>query len=101
MSWIQDLRLAGLLYEGLMVSDPVTMQPAAAAAERVEIDESRREYTFHLRPGARWSDGHPLLASDFVFAWRRAIEPGTAADYAFFFEEIDGVREYVAWRNQE
>lgn len=101
MSWIQELRLAGLLYEGLYVSDPASLRPVPGAAAGVDIDETRTRYVFHIRPDARWSNGEPVTAGDFVYAWRRAIEPGTAADYAFFFDDIAGVREYVAWRWSE
>lgn len=101
MSWIQDLRIAGLMYEGLFATDPDTLRPIPACAEHVDVDASDREYTFRLRDDARWSNGDPVTADDFVFAWRRAIEPGTAADYAFFFHDIEGLAEYVAWRWQE
>lgn len=101
MSWIQDLRVAGLLYEGLMATDPATLRPRPAAAERVEVEDDGRAFTFTLRPDARWSNGEPVRATDFVYAWRRAVEPGTAADYAFFLEEIEGMREYAAWRSEQ
>ena len=98
ISWIQDIRIAGQLYEGLYVSDPQTLQPMPAAAEWVDIDPTQLEYTFHIRADARWSNGDPLTADDFVYAWRRAVEPGTAEDYAFFVEEIAGVPSYLQWR---
>lgn len=40
-------------------------------------------YTFKLRASARWSDGQPVTAHDFVFAWRNALDPATASEYAF------------------
>ncbi|MCK6484201.1 MAG: peptide ABC transporter substrate-binding protein [Phycisphaerae bacterium] len=101
MSWIQDLRIAGLMYEGLFATDPDTLRPIPACAEQIDIDASGREYTFRLRADARWSNGDPVAADDFIFAWRRAIEPGTAADYAFFFHDVEGLADYVAWRWQE
>lgn len=52
------------------------------AAERVEISDDGLEYTFHLRPGARWSNGEAVTAGDFVYSFRRLLDPATAAFYA-------------------
>lgn len=50
-------------------------------AEKWEIND--KGATFHLRPDAKWSDGKPVQAQDFVFSWRRAVDPKTASEYAF------------------
>jgi oligopeptide transport system substrate-binding protein len=51
-----------------------------AVAERWELaDEDGVTYTFHLRADARWSNGDPLTAEDFVYAWRRVIDPATGS----------------------
>lgn len=50
-------------------------------AESWELGETRA--TFHLRADARWADGSPVTAHDFVFAWRTAVDPKTASEYAF------------------
>ena len=59
-------------------------------AERWEIGAS--EAVFHLRDNARWSDGTPVTAHDFVFAWRKALEPATASEYAFILYAIENAR---------
>ncbi len=51
-------------------------------AERWEISDDKKVYTFHLRNGARWSDGRPLTAHDFVYSWRRVLDPRTGSKYA-------------------
>lgn len=51
------------------------------AAERWEISEDGTEYTFELRPNARWSNGDPVTATDFVYSYRRLVDPATAALY--------------------
>ena len=53
-----------------------------AAAERVEISDDGLRYTFWLRPDGRWSNGDPVTAHDFVFGFRRLVDPATAAFYA-------------------
>ena len=52
------------------------------AAESWEISDDGRTYTFHLRDGLEWSDGQPLTADDFVFAYRHQVDPKTASNYA-------------------
>ena len=56
---------------------------APGVAERWEITETGA--TFWLRPDARWSDGKPVTAHDFVFAWRKTVDPKTASEYATIF----------------
>ncbi|MBI5440725.1 MAG: peptide ABC transporter substrate-binding protein [Deltaproteobacteria bacterium] len=55
-------------------------------AERWELGE--RSATFHLRAEARWADGKPVTAHDFVFAWRTAVDPKTASEYAFILYPV-------------
>lgn len=51
-------------------------------AESWDISPDGLTYTFYLRPGLRWSDGNPVTAYDYEFAWKRNIDPKTASDYA-------------------
>jgi oligopeptide transport system substrate-binding protein len=55
-------------------------------AERWELTD--RKAVFHLRADARWSDGVPVTARDFVFAWRTAVDPKTASEYAFILYPV-------------
>lgn len=102
MSWLQDFRVALNLWEGLTTWDPVTLSPTGGAAEfPPRVSNDGRIYTFRIRDDALWSNGDPVTAADFIRGWRRAMEPGTAADYQFFFTDtIDGAADYVAWRNE-
>ena len=99
MTWMQDLRMAYCLYEGLARwnNDDFSVQPAAA---RWTVSHDRRTYTFTLRPDARWSNGDPVSAHDFVYAWRRAILPDTAAQYSGLFMLIDGAESFFHWRTE-
>ena len=101
MSWMQDIRAALTLWEGLTTYHPKTSVPIEGVAYLPpKISDGGRVYTFQLRPEARWSNGDPVTAHDFVYAWRRAMEPGTAADYVELLFLIQGAREYFQWRNQ-
>jgi oligopeptide transport system substrate-binding protein len=92
MSWGQDIRLANALWEGLYRFDSTNMQPQPGVAERVEISDDRTVYTFHLRPTARWSNGDPVTAGDFAFAWKRVLDQ--PASYTSLFYYIDGAQGY-------
>ncbi len=74
-----DGRIAGMLFEGLTAPDPQTLLPQPALATHWETDRDGLTLTFHLRPGLAWSDGTPLVAGDFVWSWRRVVDPATAS----------------------
>ena len=103
MSWMQDLRVARILFEGLVANDVFTHDYAIipAAADRWEVSPDGLEYTFHIREEARWSNGEPVRAGDFVYSWRRAILPDTAADYTKLFQLIEGATAYAQWREAQ
>ncbi|WP_130838435.1 peptide ABC transporter substrate-binding protein [Lachnoclostridium sp. Marseille-P6806] len=58
--------------------------------EGVVNDDGTVTYTYTLRDGLKWSDGKPLTAGDFVFAWNRAASTALAADYGYMFEAVKG-----------
>ena len=71
----------GHVMESLLRRGPgTTLEPGVA--ERWEITDTGA--TFWLRDTARWSDGKPVTAHDFIFAWRKVVDPATASEYAFF-----------------
>lgn len=80
------------VFEGLYTLDKNGV-PVPGQAKDVQISDDGTVYTFTLRDGLKWSDGKPVTASDFVYAWNRAIDPETAADYAYMFEVIEGYEE--------
>ncbi|MFO7768264.1 MAG: peptide ABC transporter substrate-binding protein [bacterium] len=84
-------RIARMLFEGLTALD-ASGGVRPAAAKRWEHGGGAVRWTFHLRPGLRWSDGTPLTASDFVYAWRRALDPDTGAETAGSLYGIRGAR---------
>ncbi|MFG0293047.1 MAG: peptide ABC transporter substrate-binding protein [Phycisphaerales bacterium JB050] len=103
MSYNHDLRLSYAIYEGLVRWDNESenFDIIPAAARSWEVSDDFLTYTFHLEPTAKWSNGDPLRASDFVYAWRRAIMPDTAADYSALFFTIKGAQEFFQFRTQQ
>lgn len=69
------------MFEGLTRETKEGIEPAAA--ESWEITNDGKTYTFKLREGMKWSDGQPLTAKDFEYAWKRACDPKVASDYSF------------------
>jgi oligopeptide transport system substrate-binding protein len=65
------------LFEGLTRYHPEDARPVQGVAERWEKSDDNRIYRFHLRPDARWSDGRPVTAGDFEYAWKRVLRPST------------------------
>lgn len=63
------------LYEGLVEYDPKSLNAIPAIAERWDVNNDSSEFVFHLRKNARWSNGDPIDAHDFVYSIRRAISP--------------------------
>ncbi len=80
------------LYEGLTVYDGHgDLAPGVAA--RWSISADGLVYTFALRPDARWSNGEPVTADDFVFAFRRLMDPRTGAGYANILYTVKNARD--------
>ena len=77
-----DIQVISALFEGLVGEDPETLAPVPGVATRWDVSADGLVYTFHLRPEARWSDGRPLAAADFVESVKRALTPSLAAPNA-------------------
>lgn len=103
MSWRQDLRVGRTLYEGLVRNDVFSPEFAVrpGVAEAWSISEDGLTYTFRLRADAKWSNGAPVRAQDFVYSWRRALLPDTASDYYKLFARISGGEAFYQWRSDE
>ena len=84
--WAQDA-------EGKLVIAP---DVAEELPEGVDNEDGTVTYTYTLREGLKWSDGEPLTAGDFVFAWNRAASAALGADYGYMMEVIDGYAEVSA-----
>ena len=69
---------------------------AEELVEGVENEDGTVTYTYTLRDGLKWSDGQPVTAADFAFAWQRAASVELAADYGYMFEVIDGYEDIWA-----
>ena len=89
-----DGRAAGALFEGLTRLNPKTATAEPAIAERWDVSTNGKLYTFHLRKNAKWSTGAPITSEDFIYSWRRVVDPLTASEYAgqlFFVQNAEEI----------
>ena len=89
-----DDRIASMLFEGLTTKHPKTLEALPGVAERWEISADGLTYIFHLRRDARWTDGRPVTAPDFVYSWTRVLDPRTAARFASQLYHIANGEEF-------
>ena len=103
------------LFEGLLTLHPTANEPQAALATHYQSDPAQTEFTFYLRGHAQpagsrleggpprsapahWSDGRVITAHDFVYSWRRVVDPKTAAPWAYLHYCIRNAEEINAGR---
>ncbi|ABU76795.1 oligopeptide ABC transporter substrate-binding protein OppA [Cronobacter sakazakii] len=84
------------LFEGLLVTD-VEGHPSAGVAEKWE-NKDFKVWTFHLRKDAKWSNGEPVTAQDFVYSWQRLADPKTASPYESYLQygHITNIDDIIA-----
>src|SRR5688572_14148080 len=85
-----DTDLVRAIFEGLTDYDPRSLTPVPAVATRWEPSNGGRVWTFYLRDDARWSNGEPVTAGDFVRSWRRIVKIGALAPHTDLLANIDG-----------
>jgi len=96
---VTESKIVMALFEGLLAPDPHDLHPVPGVAESWEISADGLVYTFHLRANARWSDGTPLTAQDFLDSWRRMLSPRLASEYAYLiYNFVVGAKDYYEGR---
>lgn len=91
---LSEINVVSALFEGLVTENPTDLSPVPGVAERWEVSADGLNYTFHLRAAARWSNGEPVTAHDFVTSYRRVLTPSLAADYATMLHVVEGAQAY-------
>jgi oligopeptide transport system substrate-binding protein len=90
-----EVQVIQSLIEGLVAYHPTNDEiPYPGVAERWEVSEDGRVWRFYLRENARWSNGDPVTAADFVYSWRRVLDPALGNEYADWMYMIEGAE---AW----
>lgn len=90
--------MAETLFEGLMKrvdNGDGRAKIVEGQAKSYEVNEAKTVYTFHLRDDIKWSDGKDVTADDFVYAWRRLVDPETASDYNYMIDMVVNANEIM------
>ena len=96
---LNEFKILCALFEGLVSADSKTLEIQPAAAESWSFDGS--SYTFKIREDAKWSDGEKLKASDFVFAFKRILNPKIGAEYAHFLFPIKNAKSFFEGKTKD
>jgi oligopeptide transport system substrate-binding protein len=91
---VPEHRVTSVLFEGLVDLDPETLEPVPAVAESWSVSEDETVYTFRLRDTAQWSNGDPVTAHDFVYAWQRILTPALGSEYAYMLYCLKNARDF-------
>ena len=94
VSGVSEHRIITSLFEGLVTEHPSGSGVSPGVAERWETSADRLTWTFHLRANARWSDGTPLVAQDFLDSFKRILTSSLAAEYAYKLYHVVGAEEF-------
>ena len=84
------------LSEGLVGYDPQDLHPVPGVAERWAISPDGLTYTFHLRANAKWSNGDPVTAHDFIFSARRILAPKLGSPFRYYYDDVRGAKDFTA-----
>lgn len=92
---VPENRIISALVEGLIAYHPSNdSEPEPGVAESWEPNEDYSQWTFHLRPNARWSNGDPVRAQDFVYSWNRMLNPVLGAQYANMLYALENAEAF-------
>ena len=89
------------LGEGLSALDEASGKPVPAAAAGWNVSADGLRYTFRLRPEAKWSNGDPVVAADFLFSFERILRPALGSEYAYMLFPVRGAEAFNAGKSAD
>jgi peptide/nickel transport system substrate-binding protein/oligopeptide transport system substrate-binding protein len=89
-----EAQLYTAIYEGLFSYHPLTMEPVLAMAEKWELSNDKKQWTFTIRRNAQYWNGDSVTAEDFRTAWLSLLQPERDAPYSSLFDVIEGAKDY-------
>lgn len=98
-STVYEANILRDLFMGLTVQN-AKAEVEPGAAESWTVSDDGKVYTFKLRKDGMWSDGSPVTANDFVFAWQRVVDPATAAEYAYMLAPVVNAEDITAGKKK-
>ena len=91
---VPEHHIIAALTEGLVAEDPVDLHPVPGVAEKWEVSEDGKVYTFQIRENAKWSNGDPVTSTDFAESYKRILTPALASKYAYMLFIMEGAEDY-------
>jgi len=98
-STVYEANILRDIFVGLMTQD-AKADVIPGAAESYTVSPDGKTYTFKLRADGKWSDGSPVTANDYVFSWRRLVDPATAAEYAYMLAPVVNAEDITAGKKK-
>lgn len=89
------------VYEGIYRLDKDSKPQPAGASELAEVSEDGVTYKIKLREDAKWSNGDPVVAADYVYGWQRTVDAATASEYAYLFAPVANAEEITAGKKDK
>jgi oligopeptide transport system substrate-binding protein len=91
---VSEYHIIMSLLEGLVTEDPHDLHPVPGMAERWDVSPDGKVYTFHLRKNAKWSNGDPVTARDFLNSYKRMLTPSLASEYSYMHFVVKNAQAY-------
>jgi len=91
---VPESKILMALLEGLVIRHPSGLSPLPGIAQRWNISEDGKTYTFFLRDNAIWSNGDQVTANDFVYSWRRMLTPSLGSKYPDMLYDVIGAEDF-------
>ena len=88
-TYTYEAAVGRLTFEPLLLPKPDLSDVQPAGAKSYDVSSDGKTYTFHLRPEAKWSDGKPVTAQDWLYGWKRVLNPALAAGYVDPFYDLN------------
>lgn len=89
------------MYEGIYRLDKDSKPQPAGASELAEVSEDGLTYKIKLREDAKWSNGDPVTAADYVYGWQRTVDAATASEYAYLFAPVVNAEDITAGKKDK
>ena len=91
---VPESKILMALLEGLVIRHPNGLSPLPGIAEKWNVSNDGKTYTFFLRDNAIWSNGDPVTANDFVYSWRRMLTPSLGSKYPDMLYDVIGAEDF-------
>ena len=91
---VPEHNIISALFEGLVTVNPKTLAPEPGIAASWTIEDNGKRYTFIIRDNAKWSNGDPVTADDFVWSWKRMLSPAMASEYAYQLFTVKNAKQF-------